>query len=124
MHQRIRAQGSIETLFLILIVASLVLGFLLGVFREWELSMAVASARQGALTFEAQHPQYALSKITVNDAQNVTLLAAVFIPAVDQTDAVFQELRALMINDVQKSLAPQGSVQNNCVTSLLRNYCV
>ena len=120
-----RGQAAIEFMLVITVVISIVVGVLLPLFGESELSTAIASARIGVLQETSSNSSSFLSSIDYSIVgTKVILVPSVYNLGVKITNTDVIRLRALKKIASTFSPSKQPASSSSCVNALYYTYCV
>lgn len=125
MSMTLRGQSGIEFLLVASMIISVVLGVLVPLFRESELSTAIAAARVGVLQEVALNGSLVFSSIDyrVSGGTNVTI-----IPNIYQENALVNSsaVRLAVLRRIADTFSPsrQPAGAGSCVPALYYTYCV
>jgi hypothetical protein len=120
-----RGQGAVEYLIVLVFLVGFIVGVLVPSVRDGEVSVALASARSGALNYSANHADIRLLTLnySVVAADQILLRPQVRNASSGVVLVPPAEMVASMVAAIQR-LAPSGVANGSCAFLSNYDYCV
>lgn len=119
-----RGQGAVEYLIVLVFLVGFIVSVLVPSVREGEVSVALASARAGALNYTAAHPDVRLLALNYSvQGDRVTLEPQVYNASLGGEIAPPDGLSASMLAAIAR-LSPGSAADGTCAYLSNYDYCV